>query len=270
MSLADILVHIDSSKSCHNRIDTAISLAKRFNARLTGIFVITRQYYQPGNGTAEKIAMERRELFCEKTGAAAIDAAWQSVDWSVIGVGMSEILSHYAHYSDLVIVGQSSGDASKCGVPADLPERMVLSTGRPVLIIPHSGTFPVVGNKIMVAWKAGRESTRAVNDALPFLKKAEGVTLFAVNSSESYGDDGESLCSNICSHLQRHGITATAEQAPALTPSVGDLLLNRAYEEGFDLLVMGGYARTPQGSVVLGGVARQLLKQMTVPVLMSH
>jgi nucleotide-binding universal stress UspA family protein len=51
---------------------------------------------------------------------------------------------------------------------------------------------------------------------------------------------------------------------------VGDTLLNRVCEEGFDLLVMGAYAHTPQGKIVLGSVARHLLEHMTVPVLMSH
>jgi nucleotide-binding universal stress UspA family protein len=78
------------------------------------------------------------------------------------------------------------------------------------------------------------------------------------------------LCADICEHLERHGVKAAPERVIVSNSSVGDALLNRACEEGFDLVVMGAYAHTPQGKLALGSVAKHLLKQMTVPVLMSH
>ena len=273
MAFADILVHMDNSASCNARLDVAIAIAARFRARLTGLYVITHQYYQPRQGLAEKASAEVRQMFETKMAQAGIEGEWQCVDWSVIGVGMTEIINHHAHYTDLLIVGQSSPDASGKDAkeaPADLPERLVLGAGRPVLIIPYAGTFPTLGERVLVAWKAGRESTRAVNDALPLLKQAKRVDILAINSSETYEDDGESLCADIREHLQRHGVAANGERMMVTNSSVGDALLNRACEEGFDLLVMGAYAHTPQGKLALGAVARHLLEQMTVPVLMSH
>ena len=165
-----------------------------------------------------------------------------------------------------MIVGQALPGES----PADLPERVVLGAGRPVLIVPYAGVFPTLGERILVAWKAGREATRAVNDALPLLKKAQRVEVLAINSSETYGDDSESLCADICQHLQRHGVKASPDRMVVSNMPVADALLNRSCEEGYDLLVMGAYAHTPQGKMTLGAVAGQLLRQMTVPLLMSH
>lgn len=273
MALADILVHLDDTTGCSARLDVAIDLAVRFSARLTGLYVITHQYYQPRKGSAEKGAESVRQLFVQKVAMAGIESRWQCVDWSVIGVGMTEIINHHAHYTDLLVVGQTAhgapGKASKDS-PDDLPERLVLGAGRPVLVVPYAGSFAAVGKRVLVAWKAGRESTRAVNDALPILKRAERVDILAINSSETYEDDGEILCANICEHLERHGVKAEAERMVVSSTSVGDALLNRTCEEGFDLVVMGAYAHTPQGKMALGSVARHLLKQMTVPVLMSH
>jgi nucleotide-binding universal stress UspA family protein len=266
MAFADILVHMDQTKSCAVRLSVAIALARRFGARLTGLYIITHQYYQPRDGNAGAAATAVRKMFEEQAAHAGIEAQWQCIDWSVIGVGMAEILNNHAHYTDLVIVGQASPDES----PADLPERLVLGAGRPVLIVPYAGTFPTVGERVLVAWKAGRESTRAVNDAVPFLKQAKRVDVLAINSSETYGDDSESLCANICDHLLRHGVKASPESMVVSNMPVGDALLNRTCEEGYDLLVMGAYAHTPQGKMALGSVAEHLLKQMTVPVLMSH
>lgn len=269
--MADILVHIDSTPNCAARLELAVRLAQRHGASLTGLYVITHQYYQPRQqSTAEATAATAQRLFEDSTAGTGVEAHWHSVDWSVIGVSVAEIINHHAHYADLVVVGQTLPDAAAKGFPPDLPERLILGAGRPVLVVPYVGTFSTVGERVLVAWKAGRESTRAVSDALPLLKTARQVSLLAVNSSANYGDDGESLCANICLHLKRHGVSANADKVLAATASVGDTLLNRAYEEGFDLLVMGAYAHTPQGTLVLGAVAKHLLKEMTVPVLMSH
>ena len=271
MALADILVHIDSTPNCAARLEVAIRLAQRQRASLTGLYVIAHQYYQPRQqGGVDAAAAAARSMFLDRTSGAGLESAWHCVDWTVIGVSVAEIINHHAHYTDLVVVGQTLPGAAGKGFPADLPERLILGAGRPVLVVPYAGDFPSVGERILVAWKAGRESTRAVNDALPLLQGARQVSLLAVNSSANYGDDVESLCSNICLHLARHGVSASADKILTATASVGDTLLNRAFEEGFDLLVMGAYAHTPQGTLVLGAVAKHLLKDMTVPVLMSH
>lgn len=269
MALADILVHLDTSPGSLRRLNLAINLAREHRARLTGLFVITHQYYQAQSGI-EAAAEMVQQLFAEQTSQCGIETEWLCSDWSVVGVGMAEIISHHAHYTDLLIVGQSSAETERAGIPRELPERLVLAAGRPVMMVPHSGIFASTGKKVLVAWKAGRESTRAVNDAMPFLKMAKHVDVLAINSSESYGDDWQILCAGICEHLCRHGVAASPEKMIISDSSVGDALLNRACEEGYDLLVMGAYAHSPQGKMTLGTVAKQLLKQMTVPVIMSH
>ena len=270
MALTDIIVHLDHQASSATRLAVAVSLAKQHRARLTGLFVITHQYYQPRHGAAEMAAVAAGEMFEQQVAGAGIESKWQCVDWSVIGVGMTEIIIRHAHYCDLLIVGQASQEPAGTGIPADLPERLVQWAGRPVLVVPYAGTFASVGRHVLVAWKAGRESTRAVNDALPFLKQAQQVDVLAINSPETYGDNGKGPCADICEHLDRHGVRARAEIMTVSGTPVGDALLNRVCEEGIDLLVMGAYAHTPQGKMVLGSVARHLLRQMTVPVMMSH
>lgn len=51
---------------------------------------------------------------------------------------------------------------------------------------------------------------------------------------------------------------------------VADLLLSRAADMGADLIVAGAYHHSPMREAWLGGVSRDLLDHMTVPVLMSH
>jgi nucleotide-binding universal stress UspA family protein len=109
-----------------------------------------------------------------------------------------------------------------------------------------------------------------LNDALPILKRAQQVELLTVYHPEAYGADDSGLSAELCQHLARHGVAAKATRLPAGHAPLGDLFLNRVCDEGFDLLVMGAYAHGKDGKPELGSVARQLLREMTVPVLMSH
>jgi nucleotide-binding universal stress UspA family protein len=76
---------------------------------------------------------------------------------------------------------------------------------------------------------------------------------------------------DIAEHLARHGLTVTAARtvvSDGLPPA--DVLLDYASDIGADLLVVGGYGHSRTREMILGGVTRDLLRHMTVPVLMSH
>jgi nucleotide-binding universal stress UspA family protein len=74
----------------------------------------------------------------------------------------------------------------------------------------------------------------------------------------------------IAAHLTRHGIRVTVENAASGDVDAATLMLNRAAELSTDLLVIGGYGHSRLREWVLGGVTRRILREMTLPVLMSH
>ena len=51
---------------------------------------------------------------------------------------------------------------------------------------------------------------------------------------------------------------------------VGDILLSRISDLDADLFVMGAYGHSRMRELMMGGVTRDLLRHMTIPVLMSH
>jgi nucleotide-binding universal stress UspA family protein len=71
-------------------------------------------------------------------------------------------------------------------------------------------------------------------------------------------------------HLQRHGIAARAEETLHGDLRISDVLLSRAADLAADLLVAGAYHHSQLREALVGGVSRELLDHMTVPVLMSH
>ena len=103
-----------------------------------------------------------RRVFFQRTEAAHVAAEWRCVD------AQSGRHQHrQASFADLLIVGQDERpeiDLSAAGV--------VLGSGRPVLVLPEVGGFGAIGRRALVAWNASRESIRALNDSLPFLKRA--------------------------------------------------------------------------------------------------
>ena len=69
--------------------------------------------------------------------------------------------------------------------------------------------------------------------------------------------------------IRKAGGAKREEDVEAGLP-VCDLLLSLASDIEADLIVAGAYHHSPFREAVLGGVSRELLDQMTVPVLMSH
>jgi nucleotide-binding universal stress UspA family protein len=127
-----------------------------------------------------------------------------------------------------------------------------------------------MGRNVLVAWNGSREATRAVNDALPILERAEKVTVLAVNPRKGGGDHGDIPSADIALHLARHGVKAEASQTVSNELEVGDTILSRLADFGSDLVVMGAYGHSRMRELLMGGVTRELLQHMTVPVLLSH
>jgi nucleotide-binding universal stress UspA family protein len=270
MKFKDFLVHMDNTPHCPARLSLAINLARRHNAHLTGLYVIAQPHYQPRHESIEKQAAEARALFDRETAKSGISAEWVCADWPITGVSVTEIVNLHAYHKDLVIVGQTDHSSLPADIPPDLPELLIRNSGRPILIVPFAGAFRTVGERVMVAWKSGRESTRALNDAMPFLQDAQQVRILRISSPVAEDGSGKGYAEQISAHLARHGIVAKMELFAAAHVPIGDLFLNQAWEGGCDLLVMGAYTHNARGTLALGPAALHVLRHMTMPVLMSH
>jgi nucleotide-binding universal stress UspA family protein len=277
MSLKDVLVHVGTEAACASRLSVAARLAAWQDAHLTGLHVIAAAPL-PGYIQAEmpfqvqelqrqrlnREAEQARELFDAAVHAAGVARA----EWRAIEGGILDTARLHARYFDLTVVGQGIDVEDPTGALSVLPEDLALSIGRPVLVIPRYGTFPALGDQVLVAWNASREAVRAVNDALPLLRRAQKVTVLSVDPGDH--PDQRLPGADVTLHLARHGVNAVAAQTRGADISVGDVLLSYAADIGADLIVCGAYGHSRLREMVLGGATRHLLKHMTVPLLMSH
>jgi nucleotide-binding universal stress UspA family protein len=280
----DILLHLDTSSRCDVRLNVALELATRDGAHLAALYATRppslamfmgdasvydmqmtdeivrqgREYEQEASRTIEK----RFEEACRKY---SVKGEFRRVE----GLAAESVAKH-AHYADLVVVGQNDPDRPAAYGETDIAEIAILESGRPVLVIPYVGEIRPIGHTVLVGWKSGREAARAVNDALPFLSRANSVTVVTIDLEGGISGEGKAPADDMCGHLARHGIAATAAHTLSAGIGEGDVLLNRASDLGADLLVAGGYGHSRAREMILGGVTRSLLATMTVPVLFSH
>ena len=169
------------------------------------------------------------------------------------------------------VLGQpNAADPGETTRGNDIIVTALMSSGRPVLAVPFAGTFPTIGERVLVAWNASREATRAVNDALPILENAKSVTVLAINPRHGIRGHGDVPSADIALHLARHGVKAEAAHTVAGEIPDAEALLSYAADLSADLIVAGGYGHSRARELVFGGVTRTLLREMTVPIFFSH
>ena len=270
MKFKDILVHIDNSPQCANRLGLAIQLAREHGALLTGLYVVIHPPYAPRAERMRDDETQAQAMFARLTASSGIDTEWFSADWGTVGVSMVEVINFYAHTKDLVVVGQTDPSVQPWDVPADLPQQIVMGAGRPVLVVPYSGNFASVGKRAIVAWKSGRVSARAVNDALPFLVNSQEVFVISIGAPGEFKKDDTGSTASIRVNLQRHGISVKEDHIVMQSIPIANLLMTYAWENSCDLIVMGVFPQKSRGKTDLGPVAKDFFEHMTLPVLMSH
>jgi len=276
MPYKTILVHVDNGKRSAVRLDIACRLAKLSDAHLIGLHALTvvkLPSYAMVEGGVQVREFHERMLSESATAAEAMfkqavkAVGVEKVEWRKSRRDAVESVPIHGRYADVLVIGQpNETDAS--GVEPDFAERLVLASGRPALVIPYAGDFPTVGTRVLVAWNASREATRALTDAIPILREAKQVDVIAFNPKDA--PHGEVPGADIGLYLARHGIKVSVSQQTADDVDVGNQLLSRAADLDSDLIVMGAYGQPRMKELILGGATRTVLNSMTVPVLMSH
>jgi nucleotide-binding universal stress UspA family protein len=280
MAYKNLLVHLDETEACKGRVATAIALAKAQEAYLTGLALAIEASipaYIGGQMPVEVLQVQHAQTLERGRAAATLfdkavsraDQQGESRVVSGLDIDAARVIALHARHADLVVLGQEEPEAATA-VPRHTVEDVVLSAGRPALIVPYIGAGKTLGRRIMIAWDASREAARAVNDALPLLEQADSATVLSVNPRPGVDLHGEEPGADIALHLARHGVKVDVQRTQVEEIDVGDTVLSRLADLSSDLLVMGAYGHSRLREVVLGGVTRTLLESMTVPVLMSH
>lgn len=279
MRYKTILVHLDTSTRSQTRLDLALKLATQQDAHLVGLFAPfqpdARSFYiEPTTlpYLAEQDEWRRAQgVKLEEAFRSAIAREGVLGEWRTTEDYPNTVVPLHARHADLVIAGQFDAEYPLSYVAAGFCENLVLTSGCPILFVPYTGSFPVLGTQVTVGWDGSRESARAVHDAMPLLKGAARVTILTINAPSKNASSPRIPGVDIATSIARHGVTVeTVEIAGADPLHIGQALLSQVTDLNADLLVTGAYAHARWQELILGGVTRTLLKSMTLPVLMSH
>jgi nucleotide-binding universal stress UspA family protein len=277
MSYKTLLVHLDDSSHCAARTAVALDLAHRFNAQLIGLYIVCQDLFEPlchaGDSlrlaTLEAQHMERREqaqaVFVEAAQRAGCSFEWRAPSGAAVRTAVL-----HARHADLIVLGQLDPHEPSTYIARHFIEDVLMTSGRPALILPYAGGVKTLGQNVVVAWDGSREAARALTDALPLIRHARFVTIETVGRRSDEGER-ELQPIDVAAFLERHQIQASFSTTPHIAAvSAGATLLKRVADLHADLLVMGAYGHSRAQERVLGGSTRTVLESMTVPVLMSH
>jgi nucleotide-binding universal stress UspA family protein len=281
MSYKTILVHVNESRHAVKRINIAADIARAEGAHLVGVAAtaMPAEFYLAGvmgEGSAGlevylEFLRERADSALAEFDRIAKKAQLESVEKRIAVDEAGAGISLQARYSDLVVIGQTDPDESLPGLRSDLPEYVVMNSGRPVLVLPYAGHFENIGKRAVIAWDASVEATRAVTAAIPMLRRAQTVQLVVFNPKAGSRPHNGQPEADIANYLARHGISIDVlQEKTASGMDVGNALLSHAADFGADLMVMGGYGHSRFREVLLGGVTNTVLKSMTIPTFMAH
>lgn len=271
MPFKHILLHLDATEQCAKRVKIALDLAKNGNAHLRALFCQTDPGMSaivgshPVGDDLRKLGAAAEESFLASAKEAGVEASVTSV-LATSHAQVIQAVTWASRTSDIAILGQYDWSKNYSALPSDLAENVIIHSGRPALVIPFAGEFPTIGKRCLVAWNGGRESARALNDAIPLMVGAKIVEIFAIQKDGVKRPSEDELVA----HLDTYNIPSKAAHATRDNVSVTDLLLSHAADESTDLIVMGAHGHYGVSHMLKGGNTREILKHMTVPVLMSH
>jgi nucleotide-binding universal stress UspA family protein len=182
---------------------------------------------------------------------------------------LGRVAAVHARYADCAIMTRPSE-----GVGGELREEIIegvlFHSGRPALIAPPGWKGASVGKRVVIAWDASREATRALSEADDILELSEAVTIVTVDAKPKMFGHGDQPGANIAGHLTRRGLAAEVRNVDSMGRSAALAILEEANALNADLVVMGGYAHSRLRELMFGGATRELLRAATIPLLMAH
>jgi len=288
MGLKDVIIYIDKTEEALGRLRLAVDMASRHQSRLTALYI--REWSQAqleqlktaelglASATAFSRVVQSIEMSidraCEEL-RSSIDTLEResglTIEFRIVEGPAAIVVPQHARYGDLCILGHYPATVDEPG-SFSLSEKLLFTSGRPVLSIPPGWPSRALGRHVAVAWNSSRAAARAVNDALPLIELAERRTIITINPAQFIGRNRALPAEQMVAHLARHGSAPVelVELEHVPEGSIGDVLQAKARELGADFLVAGAFGHPRLWEKLFGGVTRDLLNRMNLPVLMSN
>jgi nucleotide-binding universal stress UspA family protein len=258
--IKDVIVNLEHKITRDPARDFAVTIAETFDAHLVGVaFAYAPDFSglcdagDPPDIVAQMIAeSEKVALAAIERFEAAAKRSMVSAEHRLIrsiGAAATLILATLARRYDLSVFMQSEPN----GVDNDdMIETSLFQSGRPLIVVPYIQKEGLKLDRVVCCWDGSRA------DLLIVLNEKTDTQPNVVRGAE------------MAKHLARHDVKVEIETVPAADIDVASTILSYVADSSATLIVMGGYGHAKLREMILGGVTREMLKSMTVPVFMSH
>ena len=270
-------------------LDMALRMAGEFSAHVTGLHVRTDTTIVPPSGEGmttgfikdlqshasrqnQERATQARNVFdaaLKRMGIRLADHPAEGLplaQWIDVAGSIDTEVGRRGRVHDLTVVTPQGKTASIEGSP--VLSAALMESGKPLLLVPGNNTS-TTGQRIGIAWNGSIEAGRAVAFAMPFLLRAQAVTVFTIQEGDK-SPSGVSAA-DLVKTLAWSGITATHEESQVTHAGYTGLqLLDGCRGMRADMLVMGAYTHSRLRQFIFGGTTRYMIENSDIPCLMCH
>jgi nucleotide-binding universal stress UspA family protein len=181
---------------------------------------------------------------------------------------VATLAARYARYADLTLIPPTPADAE--ALQNWVLNGALFESGRPVLLLPVGEVNFPKPNRVMIAWDASVEASKAVRDAIEIMVAAKAVDIVLIDPVPSFEGHGPEPGADLAAYLGRHGIVTTVHRLPKEGRDVAEILRRTAIDLQAELVVMGGFGHSRLRQRIFGGTTTAIIGDTPVPVLMAH
>ncbi|WP_221794195.1 universal stress protein [Aquisediminimonas sediminicola] len=251
------------------RFQAALDVARASKGHLTCVFASpfsTAMAMGDALGAAEILRLAAEQ---EDKARVAIEArmAHEDVSWDYIASqdDPARALVRRAALSDLVVMShppQGKGGRMEEGLISDV----IMGARTPVAVLPAAAHHFDITGSAAIAWNGSIEAAFALKSALPLLRHAASVHVIGVD------DVPESRLSlnEAAEYLSRHGIVPEVMQRPAGHAGIIPAILDAVGECQARYLVMGAFGHNRIREYWFGGVTRDMIERLPMPLVFMH
>ena len=279
-----ILVPLDGSERSAAVLDTALIIARRFDAHIKVVHVrekgsepfafsgmpesMREQVMLMNNRQLDAVTAEIREQFnnfCKqnkvKVTKKPSSVKQVSASLHLLEGNAGSVLDRESRLVDVIAMSRPVRHRIGGRAVGELHESLMMHSGRPVLIVPPDWK-PHLVDHAAIGWNDSVEASRALAITLPWLVQMKKVTVIVSKKREAGVTD-------VVEYLKRHGCKADYH-AISSGGNVGKKMLEACGEIGAEFLVVGGFSHTRTRQRFFGGVTSHLLGNTDIITVMAH